>query len=231
MLAGISSDYYLRLERGRDRNPSAQVLDSIARVLQLDEDHRAHLRALVGPMPSSRRRSPREPRVPEGAANLLHTLGLPAFIEDRLLDIVAANAQARAVSPRLAAGRNQLRDLLLDPDEQALHPDWRQMTECLVASLRQNVGTDVDEPRTTELVAELFRDSPRFGELWTRHEVRSQRGVRLRIDHPQVGQLSLNRERLAIAGSTDLVLVVYHPDESSSDADKLVRLASRSLSG
>lgn len=224
MLAGISADYYLRLERGRDRNPSIEVLESLARALQLDEDHRVHLRALVdrAPGPHSRRAPGEQP--PTGAIKLLQTLGLPAFIEDRLFGVSASNAQARAVSPRLEPGRNRLRDLLLDPGEQALHPDWRAMTECLVASLRQNLGSDVDDPHMRELVAELYRDSTWFARLWNRHEVRGQRGATVHMDHPEVGPLTLNRERLSIGG-TELMLVVFHPD-ASSDAHKLQLLDS-----
>lgn len=217
MLAGISADYYLRLERGRDRNPSAQVLESIARVLRLDEDHRAHLRSLATRPPHDGRPRYRDEQPPPGAVKLLHSLGLPAFIEGRLLDIVASNAQARAISPRLAPGGNQLRDLLLDPREQALYPDWRDMAECLVASLRQNVGNDVGDPRPMEFVTELFRESSLFGRLWTRHEVRGQSGGTVRIDHPRLGSTTLNRERLSINGAADLTLVVLHPDPVSSD--------------
>jgi hypothetical protein len=155
-------------------------------------------------------------------------LGLPAFIENPLLDIVASNAQARRISPRLRVGRNQLRDLLLDSQEQALHPHWRDMVECLVASLRQNVGSDVDDPRAAGLVAELMRASPLFDRLWTRHEVRGQSGGAVRIDHPRVGTMTLNRERLSIGG-TEMMLVVYHPDNPSADADKLALLTSAGL--
>ncbi|MFI5708055.1 helix-turn-helix transcriptional regulator [Kribbella sp. NPDC051620] len=226
MLAGISADYYLRLERGRDRNPSQQVLESIARVLRLDDEHLAHLKSLVSEAPRPRgRRSPVE-IPPSGALKLLDSLAQPAFIEGRYFDILASNTLARALSPGLAAGGNQLRDLFLDPAEQALHPDWQDVTECLIANLRQSVGNDLDDPRLIELTTELSRASARFRELWARHEVRGQRGTPLRINHPQVGELTLNRERLRIDGAEDLKLVVYHPDAGSSDADKLALLAS-----
>src|SRR5512146_552035 len=102
MLAGISADYYLRLERGRDRNPSVQVLESIARVLELDDDHFAHLLTLVTDAPRRRKRRPRKPTVPAGALKLLDSLPQPAFIEDRYFDILASNRAARALSPGLA---------------------------------------------------------------------------------------------------------------------------------
>ncbi|KOX13024.1 XRE family transcriptional regulator [Saccharothrix sp. NRRL B-16348] len=228
LLAGISADYYLRLERGRDRNPSVQVLESIARVLHLDDDHVAHLMTLVSEAPRQRRRR-REEVPPPGALKLLDSLVQPAFIEGRYFDVLASNSLARALSPGLVVGGNQLRDMFLDPAEQALYPDWEAVTECFVANLRQSVGNDVDDPRFVELTGELSRASPRFRRLWARHEVRGQRGTPIRINHPQVGELTLNRERLGIGGTEGLMLVVYHPDAGSGDADKLALLASADL--
>jgi transcriptional regulator with XRE-family HTH domain len=229
MLAGISADYYLRLERGRNRHPSMQVLESIARVLHLDEDHFAHLLTLVAEVSRQRRRRPRKETPPPGVLKLVESLIQPAFIEDRYFDIVASNSLARALSPGLAVGGNQLRDLFLNPAEQALHPEWESVTECFVANLRQAVGNDVGDPRFIELTGELSLASPRFRQLWARHEVRGQRGTPIRMNHPQLGELTLNRERLGIGGTDALMLVVYHPDAGSSDADKLALLASADL--
>jgi len=226
MLAGISADYYLRLERGRDRNPSVQVLDALARVLRLDDDHIAHLRSLVADPP--RRRVPAEPTPPPGVLKLLDALPQPAFVETRFFDIVASNVPARALSPRLVPGGNQLRALFLDPAEQALLPDWESAAECLVANLRQAAGSDTDHPRFVELVAELTVASPLFGSLWARHEVRGQRGGALRFDHPRVGEMTLNRERFGVDGA-DLMLVVHHPDAGSRDAEKLALLVAAEL--
>jgi transcriptional regulator with XRE-family HTH domain len=229
MLAGISADYYLRLERGRDRSPSVQVLESIAGVLQLDDELFAHLLTLVADVPRRRRRRPRKETVPPGALKLLHSMAQPAFIEGRYFDVLATNRLAEALSPGLTVGANQLRDLFLDPTEQAHYPDWEGMTECFVASLRQAVGTDIDDSRFIELTGELSLASPRFRQLWARHEVRSQRGTLIRFHHPQVGAMTLNRERLAIGGADGLTLVVYHPDARSPDADKLTLLATMGL--
>ncbi|GAA2018675.1 helix-turn-helix transcriptional regulator [Pseudokineococcus marinus] len=229
MLAGISADYYLRLERGRDRHPSVQVLEAIARVLRLDDDHFRHLLTLVADVPRRRRRPARRPVPPEGALKLLASLQQPAFIEDRYFDVLAANPLATALSPRLVAGGNQLRALFLDPAEQALHQEWERVTECFVAALRQAVGTDVDDPRFIELTGELTLASARFRQLWARHEVRGQRGTPIRLDHPQVGPMTLNRERLTINGTDDQMLVVFHPDAGSGDADQLALLASAAM--
>ena len=106
MLAGISADYYLRLEQGRDRHPSAQVLESIARVLQLDDGTTTYLLGLAADRPRRARRRPRKETVPLGIAKLVTALTLPAFVEGRYLDVLAANPLAAALSPRLVPGSN-----------------------------------------------------------------------------------------------------------------------------
>lgn len=226
MLAGISVDYYLRLEQGRDRNPSAQVLESLARVLRLDDDATAYLLRLGAGEPRRRRRRPRKEVVAPGITKLVTTLPLPAFVESRYLDILAANALATALSPRIAPGANRLRDVFLDPAEQALHPDWEKATAVMVAGFRNSVGSDTDDPRFIELVGELSLASPRFSRLWARHDVRVCEGAPVHIDHPQVGGLRLNVERLGAGGTTGQKLVIYHPDPGSDSADKLALLAS-----
>ncbi|MGK3206299.1 helix-turn-helix domain-containing protein [Amycolatopsis sp. MEPSY49] len=228
MLAGISADYYLRLEQGRDRNPSRAVLESLARVLQLDDDTTAYLVSLTEAKPRRPRRRRKE-RVPPSTVKFLAALSLPAFVEGRYLDVLAANPLAAAISPRLVAGANRLRDVFLDPAEQALFPDWELATRDLVAGFRQSVGTETQDPRFIELVGELSLASPRFRELWARHDVANRRGATVRFDHPQVGELVLNREKLLVSEAPGLVLAVYHPDPGTDAADKLALLASAAL--
>ncbi|SDT10607.1 helix-turn-helix domain-containing protein [Microlunatus soli] len=230
MLAGVSADYYLRLEQGRDRHPSAQVLEALARVLQLDEDASGYLLGLG----AQSRRRPRRPRrtevVPPTTAKLLDALQLPAFVEGRYFDVLAANPLATALSPRLVAGGNRLRDVFLDPAERALYePDWELAAAALVAGFRHSVGTDTDDPRLVELVGELSIASPRFGQLWARQDVRGREAAAISLDHPQVGRITLNREKLLVAGADGQMLVLYHPDQGSVDADKLNLLASAAL--
>lgn len=212
LLAGISADYYLRLERGRDRNPSPQVLEALARALRLDQDHRAHLEALVAQSSRVGQTAPSAAAAPAGAIRLLDSLPHPAFIEDRYLDILAANPAATALDPRLAPGRNQLRDLLLDSAEQAMHPDPELAAACLIAGLRHTMGSDVADPAFARLTDELHRESAQFRRIWARHDVRSQRGATLRLNHPQRGLLRLSREQLGINGTAGLKLVVYYPE-------------------
>lgn len=225
MLAGISADYYLRLEQGRDRNPSVQVLESLARVLQLDDAGTAHLLLLASDKPRRAHRRRKE-TVPAGVRKLLDSLTLPAFVEGRYFDVLAANPLAGALSPRLTAGRNRLRDVFLEPAEQSLYPDWDDAVANLVAGFRQSVGTDTDDARFIELVGELSLASAQFRRLWARHDVRFREGASVTLDHPQVGRLTLNREKLAVGGTAGQLLVVYHADRGTADADKLGLLAS-----
>jgi transcriptional regulator with XRE-family HTH domain len=229
MLAGISAEYYLRLEQGRDRNPSTQVLESIARVLQLDDQTRLHLLALSGDKPRRPKRRARREVVPPSLARLVATLPFPAFVEGYYLDVLAANPLATALSPRLVVGGNRLRDVFLDQAEAAMFPDWEGATAGLVAGFRQSVGTETDDPRLVELVGELTIASPRFSQLWARHEIGPRRGARMHLDHPQLGELMLDREKLAVTGSDGLMLVMYHAESGTETAEKMVLLASMSL--
>ncbi|UFS59128.1 helix-turn-helix domain-containing protein [Subtercola endophyticus] len=229
MLSGISAEYYLRLEQGRDRNPSMQVLESIARVLQLEGDTRDYLLTLGAARPRQARRRPRKETVSPTIARLVDSMQVPTFVEGRYLDVLAANALASALSPRLVVGRNRLLDFFLEPAEQELYTDWEPATRNLVAGFRQSMGTDTDDPRFVELVGELSIASPRFRQLWARHEVASRKGAPVRFTHPQVGELTLDREKLAISGADGLVLVIHHPEPGSESADKLALLASAAL--
>ncbi|MEU4744595.1 helix-turn-helix transcriptional regulator [Actinosynnema sp. NPDC023658] len=228
MLAGISADYYLRLERGRDRSPSVQVLESLARVLRLEDSARDYLLGLAADKP--RRRRPRGQTVPPSTAEFVAVLPFPAFVESRYLDVLVANPLATALSPRLVAGANRLRDVFLDPEEQAMWPDWEASAAVLVASFRSTVGTGTDDPRFVELVGELSLASPLFRQLWARHDVRPREGaVVVPFLHPQVGELRLTRQKLHITGTDGMMLVVFHPDRATGDADKLALLASAAL--
>lgn len=223
MLAGISADYYLRLERGRDRHPSIQVLEALARVLQLDDAHREHLQSLTADGTLHRRRAEVEEPAP-GVLQLLGSLTQPAYIEGRSFDILASNPQARALSPQLVVGRNLLRDLFLDPAVQALHVQWEGNAECLVANLRQAMSPEVEDAGPVDLVEELSAGSDAFRQLWARHEVRGQSGGRIQLRHPEVGALTLDRERLSIEGAAGQSLVVFHAEDGSADADALALL-------
>jgi transcriptional regulator with XRE-family HTH domain len=223
LLAGISADYYLRLERGRDSNPSAQVLESLARVLRLDDVEESYLLSLIAPTPRARPRRPKQETVPARLHHLLATIGVPAFVESRAFDVLASNDLAVALSPRLRPGLNRLRSFMLDPEEQAFHKDWPAVASGFIAAFRQSVGDRVDDPRVIELVGELALSSERFRTLWARHDVRQLEGGSTTVSHPVVGELVLHRDKLPVG---DLILVVYYAEQNSASAEKLLLLSS-----
>ncbi|MEU3197210.1 MULTISPECIES: helix-turn-helix transcriptional regulator [unclassified Streptomyces] len=224
MLAGISSDYYLRLEQGRDRNPSAQVLDAIARVLRLDDTATAYLHQLTAPRPRARRRSPRR-TVPPATAQLIDSIGLPAFVTDRSLDVIAANALATALAPSIRVGENRLRSFFLDPAEQALHTDWTDTASRCVAAFRRRLGSDADDPRVVRLVGELSLASEEFRQVWARHDVRPLGTGPIGMNHPQVGEFSLTMSKLDVDGPDGMMLAIYHAEPGTGDAERLALLA------
>jgi len=229
LLAGISSDYYLRLEQGRDRRPSRQILEALAQVFGLDPTGTAYLLSLTEQPALRSRKRPRREAVPESIAFLLSSINLPAFVEGRYFDVLAANPLAAAISPRLSTGQNRLRDVFLDPEEQALYPDWDGTTARLVAGFRRSVGTDTHDARFIDLVGELSLASDRFRTLWAQHDVQARQNWPLTIDHPLVGGLVFHREKLVIGDTAhSLVLAIYHPRPGSDSADKLALLASYS---
>ncbi|MEU6554271.1 helix-turn-helix transcriptional regulator [Streptomyces sp. NPDC046915] len=228
MLAGISSDYYLRLEQGRDRNPSVQVLEAVARVLRLDADTTAHLVGLAqerpGPGTGSGRRTRQVP------ASLLQLIDgwprNPAYVQNRYYDCLAANALATALTPNFRPGVNLLRAVFLDPAERELRRDWEELTSEAVAALRSTAGADVDDPRLRDLVGELSLRSERFRTLWARHEVRPRRGRVSHLTHPQVGDLDLRSHKLSVDGTDGLNMVVFHAEPGSRSAELLDILGS-----
>jgi transcriptional regulator with XRE-family HTH domain len=223
-LAGISADYYLRLEQGRDRNPSPQVLEALARVFGLDATATQYLLSLSAARPAAPKR-PRREVVPAGIRQLLDAVELPAFVENRMFDVLAANRLATALSPAIRPGANRLRSVFLDTSERDLYLDWDRATGGLVASFRASLGTDIGDPRIAQLVGELSLASERFRQLWARHDVKALAGEPARIRHPQVGMLELRREKLSIGDSGGQLLVIYHAEPGSQSARSLALLS------
>jgi transcriptional regulator with XRE-family HTH domain len=229
MLAGVSTDYLVRLEQGRDHHPSMQVLDALARALQLDEHATAHLHALAQPAPARPRRKPKPERAPEGIVKLLASWpATPAFVHGRLMDVLAANALAQTLAPIYTPGVNLLRATFLDPGVRELYgKGWLNTARSVVAHLRTQVGAQPEDPRLEELVGELSVRSDEFRRMWARHDVRQRAsGGITTIEHPQVGPLELRYEKLAIAGGEGVTLVIYHAEPESSSARSLQLLAS-----
>jgi len=223
-LAGISADYYLRLEQGRDRNPSPQVLAALARVFRLDPAATEYLLSFAAARPAPARRPRGE--VPPSIRQLLDVLGLPAFVESRMFDVLAANRLATALSPTIRPGLNRLRTMFLDEEERHRYPDWERDIGAMVAAFRASLGTDVADPRTARLVGELSLASEHFRQLWARHDVQPLAGAPARVSHPELGVLDLYREKLPLADSDGLLLVIYHAEAGSASAQALSRLGS-----
>jgi transcriptional regulator with XRE-family HTH domain len=218
LLAGVSSDYYVRLEQGRDRRPSEQVLEALARALQLDEDAAAHLRELVRAEGTVRRRPrPKVERVRPGLLRMMEAWpGSPAFITGRRMDVLAANRLAVALYPVCAERGNMVRALFLDRDASCmLYTDYEKVAMETVASLRASAGPDVDDPALNELVGELSVKSEHFRKLWARHEVRAKTSGQKQVRHPLVGEMTVSYETFTVNGADGQQLVVYHAEPGS----------------
>jgi transcriptional regulator with XRE-family HTH domain len=218
-LSGISSDYYLRLEQGRDKHPSAQILDALARALKLDTQATEYLHQLATSM-SGRR----DPAVAEVAADssgeLIEQFAMPAIVASRCLDVLAANSIARALSPGFAPGLNFLRWRLLDPAARDLYVDWDESTDVLVSGLREVAASDPDDPRLRSLINELSSASERFRELWGRADVGYRVGI-THMRHPEVGEVFLHRNRFNIPHSGGQHLLIYRAEPGSASAAAL----------
>jgi len=233
LLAGVSTDYYQRMEQGRDVRPSDEVLDAVARALALSAAETRHLhrlaRAARRPGPSARPR-PRPPeRVPEGTRRLLRALHTPAVVVGRHLDVLAWNPLAAAVVADLDdpdTERNALLALFRDPAARERCPQWRDLALDYIGMLRAAVAADPDHPRAVALVGELSVHSADFRELWTRHDVRETSQGAKTFVHPQVGEITLDWDTYPLPGSPGPLLVVYTAAPGSPDAERLALLAS-----
>ncbi|WP_103886642.1 helix-turn-helix domain-containing protein [Actinacidiphila yanglinensis] len=226
LLAGISVEYYLRLEQGRDQHPSDQVLDSLARALHLEPDAQTYLRTLARPRrPAARQTAARPERVSPGIRSLIDTWPTtPALVAGRSLTTLAANPVAVALSPYFAPGVNTLRAAFLEPEMREFYRDWDAMTAKTVAYLR-SVVAGVDDPRLLELIGELSLHSERFRTLWARQDVRLKTSGVTLLRHPQVGDLDLSYEKLTLPGASGQVLITYHARPGTDSYERLQLLA------
>ncbi len=227
MLAGVSADYYVRLEQGRDKHPSEQVIEALAGVLGLDGDGVAHVRELARPARRRRRAPSRPERVSDGIQSLLdgwtHT---PALVLGRRLDVLAVNALGASIASCSVPGVNQVREVFLNPDACELYPDWDVVAAEATASLRAAAGADLDDPALTDLVGELSLKSAEFRRLWARHDVRPKTSGSKRFRHPLVGELTLRYESLAVNGAPGQLIVAYHAAPGSPSEQAIALLSS-----
>lgn len=222
MLAGVSLDYYTRLEQGRrNLQPSGQVLDAIARALRLTEVERLYLHnlarsATVAPEPERPRLAPLD----AGTRLMLDGLGIPAVVVDVRGDVHAANRLGRALLPGLEPGANHARWLFLDPATRALLPDWEMTARLSVAVLREAAARYPRDRRLYTLIGELSVASPEFRTWWAEHEVDTRcRGPKW-FRHPLVGELTLHVEALQLQDG-ERWLYAYSAEPGSPSAEAL----------
>jgi transcriptional regulator with XRE-family HTH domain len=233
-LAGMSVDYYIRLEQGRSNHVSDQVLDSVARVLRLDATEQAHLRDLARPERGRRAARASRPagsseRVRPGVRLLLDSIThSPALVVGPRMDVLAWNALGDAVHELAAKGRtrNMARRAFLDLDASSFYPDWPAVAAETVAYLRFRAGRHPDDEQLTALIGELCVKSGEFRRLWADHLVKEKTHGLKRINHPIVGELQLGYETLALPGVPDQTIIVYTAPPGSATAERLAMLAS-----
>ncbi|MEV4344536.1 helix-turn-helix transcriptional regulator [Actinoplanes sp. NPDC049596] len=217
VLAGVSADYYTRLEQGRERSPSASVLDAVARALDLGPDAREHLFHLAGVPVDGR--GPATDRVDDDLRELLAEWPhLPALVVNRRLDVLATNAIADALYSDFAETANLARMTFLDPAGRGFFAEWPRAAESCVAHLRLALGPDTGDGRTLALVEELATDEE-FRRLWARQDVRGKTYEAKTFRHSAVGTLTLTYRAFDVRGSSGQQLLVYRPAPDSPDAD------------
>jgi transcriptional regulator with XRE-family HTH domain len=233
LLAGVSIDYYVRLERGNLAGASEAVLDGIATALQLDDAERAHLSDLARaaqPTPARRRR-PRNAGITDGIQQVLDAVtDAPAWVRNARHDMLAANRLARALyAPVLADPRrpaNNARFIYLDPAAPDFFTDWDRAADDIAAMLRSEAGANPHDKQLVELIGELSTRSQDFRERWAAHDVRFHRTGHKRLRHPVVGALDLNFEAMEFPAHPGLTLLVYTAAAGTPAADGLKLLGS-----
>ncbi|GHC81644.1 transcriptional regulator [Nocardiopsis terrae] len=226
MLADVSVDYYVRLEQGRETGPSAQVLDSLADALALDDDGRGHLYRLAGLAPRPRadlvggRVDPHLLRLMDSWA------GTPALIVNAAYDVLARNVLGDALFCGFAVSRNLLEKVFLDPASRSFYADWRLAAENSVAGIRLAEGRAPEHPRIRAVVDGLVGASPEFARLWARNQARGKRMEVKEFVHPAVGELTLWMHTFDVAQAPGQQLLCYQAEPGSRSAEALALLGS-----
>ena len=226
VLAGVNADYYTRLEQGRETHPSPQVLDALCRALDLDPDAHEHLHRLAGttpestPAPVSQTVSPELRQLMDGYA---HT---PAFVLNRVLDVLATNALADALFSPFRAVDNLARMTFLDPAGRRFYAHWDWTAQATVANLRVASSFDPHDAGLRHLVTELGEGSKQFRTLWQTHQVRGKTREPKHLVHPDVGPLTLTYQAFDVRSAPGQQLIIYHADPATPSANALALLGS-----
>jgi transcriptional regulator with XRE-family HTH domain len=228
-LAGVSVDYYTRLEQGRHQHPSHSVVEAVAAALRLDAAERTHLLNLAGDGAHAPRTGSRAQGVRPEMLDLLDALTeQPAFVIGRRTDVLASNALARALiadwHAMPARERNYVRWLFVAPEPRTLYPEWATVAAEAVGTLRLDAGRYPDDPATRNLVGELAMRSDDFRRWWADHRVVERSHGTKRMRHPVVGELEIRYEAMNLPGDPDQTLFVYttRPHSPSHDAMRLL---------
>lgn len=229
-LAGVSVDYYTRLEQGRLTSASEGVILSIAEALRLTQAETQYLRDLLRPQPRRSAEAAPTQRVRPELLRMLNGLhDQPAFVLGRRNEVLASNDLLDALftpfNHRPANERNLLRWMLLDPAARSLYLDWAQVTSEVVGVLRAEAGRNPDDPQIAAFVAELRSVSPEFRTWWAERTVVERTWGSKRFNHPVVGRLDITYEALSLPGDPEQILFVYAA-KTDDDLEKLRILAS-----
>ncbi|MBM2615889.1 helix-turn-helix domain-containing protein [Actinoplanes sp. LDG1-06] len=222
-LAGVSVDYYVRLEQGRERNPSAQVAETLAVALRLDDDGRTHLFRLAGLAPTARAAYGKD-RVDPALVQLLQAWpATPALVYNRAYDILAANSLGAALFAGLP--QNLMLAVFTDPRARDFYADWPTVAANAVAGFRMQLGEAPAHPRIRAVLQELLERSPDFAALWQQHDARGKTIDVKTFHHPSVGTLTLRVQTFSVRGADGQELAVYSPEPASPSADAVTLLA------
>ncbi|NEB78923.1 helix-turn-helix domain-containing protein [Streptomyces sp. SID14478] len=225
LLAGVSPSYYTRLEQGRDRHPSREILQAIAGVLELDDAERSYLWSLAAPALFTDAAPDREPdAVRPGVLHLLRRWSdLPAFVTSPRRDVLATTALAPRLNPAWAQGQNLIEFTFLDPRARQAYPQWQDISLQAVAGLRATAAALPGQ--LDAFIATMRKSSDTFRALWDSHDVYDRIHGAKQLQVPGVGLLSLEYETFALAGPEGHVLYVYFGREGSADEATIRRLA------
>ncbi|NIJ05482.1 helix-turn-helix transcriptional regulator [Frigoribacterium faeni] len=236
MLAGVSVDYYVRLERGNLSGVSESVLEALARALQLSEAERAHLFDLArtaNASPTARRRVTTR-RVRPQVQQMLDALGSPAWVRNGRGDFLAGNVLGRALYSEIfrdpVRPANTIRYTFLSPRARDFFVDWESTADASVAILRAEAGRDPHDRALSDLVGELATRSEDFRVRWAAHDVAFHRTGFKRVHHPVVGRLDLDFEGMELTADVGLTVFVYSAEPGTVSAERLALLASWALS-